>query len=537
MFIRMREVHQAYAEGGGARPNQAPWWLRALSRQRFVLAAFWLALTAAAAAWIRSLPAIYRSEAVVLTEAHRIPEKLIPASVEANPQERLEAVRQKLLSSSQLRALVWELSLFAKERQAGASQESLVGRLRKDLSILPEGPASRSGAGSFRVTYRGTDPQAAARVANRVAALFVEEANRARSSSSVAAAQFLSAQVASARKALEEREAALREFRLRYHGELPEQEEVLRAAAGRLRAELKNLQQASLKLAHERTALEQAVAAAQASHGNRQENPEPPAAGVNGPAHRGASRAEELRARVSTLLAVYRADHPDVQRLMAELARMEERGSRGMATTGAGEPARPDASASVGGLSAARRAGTQPLREGQEASRSRLASASSRLEALGVQQAQVSAELGALEQRLQRIPVRREQLQALMRDYALSNEHYRTLASRKQSADLAADMGRNYPAERIRMLEQAQAPLAPVGPSRRLMYTVSALGALVVGCLIAVAREADLGALRMSLTRRQPARNSDRRRLSPQPEWTLTSDRARQAGGRMARSG
>ena len=528
----MHGTPQGGAQPGGPSPGQAlstlpgAWWLGwcwwALSRHRVTVAVVWLVLTAAAGAWIWSLPDTYQAEAVVLVESHRSPERVAPATLEANLQERIQAARQRLLCSEQLLALISELNLYADQRQAGATKEALIEELRKELTIVPVDPPQRSGAGGFRVICQGRDPNVVARAANRVAVMFVEEIAGTRRSSSLAAAAFFGDQTADARRILEEREGALREFRLRYNGELPEQEEAMRAALGRLRAELQSLQQASFALESEEAGLGQALKASAKPPGSPEANLSPPAGSPPGPAPSQAE--EELRKRLASLRAVYKVDHPDVQRLMAELASVEEAASE-----------RPAAGRAASEAPAPGRAASPTPGERAETLLVRLASTRGRWAALAARQTQIAAELGTLEERMVRLPLHREEFAQLARDQALSQDQYRVLAARKDSAEMAAAIERDIPPERATVLDAAPVPVAPVAPPRWLMYLIGTLGAFAIGCLLAVAREANLSALLAfpSPAPQEPAETGD---AHDESGWVLGPPDTREVEGRVMRS-
>src|SRR4051812_24718102 len=51
---------------------------------------------------VRSLPAIYQSEAMILVDSQRIPEAYVSATVNSDVQDRLMTIRQQILSTTQL---------------------------------------------------------------------------------------------------------------------------------------------------------------------------------------------------------------------------------------------------------------------------------------------------------------------------------------------------------------------------------------------------------------------------------------------------
>jgi uncharacterized protein involved in exopolysaccharide biosynthesis len=459
------------------------WALAGLRRHKWTAAGVWLALTAAAAAWVSCLPSLYQAEAVVLVESHRILERLVPASVDTDLAGRLERVRQRLLSSAELQAVIRRLNLYAGQRRAGVNEDSLAQHLRRSVAIVPADSRAGGRPGPIRITSQAPDADTAARVANHLAWRFIEETSQARRSSSGVATQFLSAHAASSKRELGLRETALREFRRRNSEELPEQAESLRANARRLRAELAALRDEIQALESENQALEQAgrtVLPAPATA------VKPDRGSPEGVLTRSAAarrvQTEGLRKRLTALLAVYTPEHPDVRRLRAELAQAERLETEAIA--------RALTDPQPNGLNHER---SQTL-PSQRATPARLGQIQLRLEALAARRIQAAAELGAIEQRLQRVPLRQQELAALTREQAFSSEQFRSLAARLQSAEMAAALERSYPSERVTLLERARPPEEPEGPRRWALLAAASLGGLLIGGLLALARTIDVSA-------------------------------------------
>jgi hypothetical protein len=115
-------------------------------------------------------------------------------------------------------------------------------------------------------------------VANRVGNFFITENLREREQEANGTSQFLESQLETAKTNLQEQEAKLREFKVTYNGELPEQELGMLAANGQNKAELLGIQDSIGR------ATEQAHPNEFAGDGRGQREP----AARSGPAERGA---------------------------------------------------------------------------------------------------------------------------------------------------------------------------------------------------------------------------------------------------------
>ena len=79
------------------------------------------------------------------------------------------------------------------------------------------------GGDAFSIEYTHRDPHMAMNVTNRVASLFIEEFRRSRQTQFEGAADFLDSELQQARRQLDAKEEALRVYKERNLGRLPEQ--------------------------------------------------------------------------------------------------------------------------------------------------------------------------------------------------------------------------------------------------------------------------------------------------------------------------
>ena len=73
--------------------------VRTLWKRKGWILSVWALLTVCTIIVVRSLPAIYMPEAVILVDSQKIPEKFVSATVASDLEDRIAAIRQQLLSS------------------------------------------------------------------------------------------------------------------------------------------------------------------------------------------------------------------------------------------------------------------------------------------------------------------------------------------------------------------------------------------------------------------------------------------------------
>jgi uncharacterized protein involved in exopolysaccharide biosynthesis len=180
---------------------------------------------AAAASVIFSLPAFYRSTAVVLVERQQVPEAFVQATVTSELETRLHTISQEILSRSRLEALITRFGLYPSLRNQDPTEE-IVERMRKDIKLelkTTDTKGRPSATTAFALSYRGPNPQTVALVANTLGSFYIEENLKLRERQATGTADFLKVQLTEQRKRLDELEARVSEFKKRNLGELPQQ--------------------------------------------------------------------------------------------------------------------------------------------------------------------------------------------------------------------------------------------------------------------------------------------------------------------------
>jgi hypothetical protein len=116
---------------------------------------------------------------------------------------------------------------------------------------------------------------------------------------------------------------------------------------------------------------------------------------------------------------------------------------------------------------------------------------SDRLTAKGLRAelADVNARMQALQQRVDNIPKREQELMSLKRDYETIKQSYDSLMERKINAAIAENLETRQKSERFRILDPANLPQRPVKPDRRKILAIGLLLGLGLGGGLAYIRE------------------------------------------------
>jgi succinoglycan biosynthesis transport protein ExoP len=429
-------------------------------RRKWVALLVLAAALAAVASFTVSLPNLYRATTTVLVETRTVSEEFVRSPVSAELEARIETIRQEVMSRDHLADLITRLDLYPDLRKRGARLDDIIGRLRQDIQLEPTAVPGMSGGGrtiAFAISYSGRDSRSVARVANELASFYVVTNTQMREGLAVKTAEFLKTQVTEAKAeldALEQRQSA---FTLSHIGELPEQVSANLAGLERLNTALRLNGDNQLRatdrldrLEKQLTDVDSGTAVAQA--------PEP-------------DELANLRRQLDELQRKYTDQYPEVIRVRTELAARERQLEERPASAGT--------------------TGTTTTPEGPATPKTRLLQAirdtDAELKALKREELAIRQAVSNYEQRVENVPKRQEELQALSRDYGATKDRHDTLLKRYQEAQLAASLEQGQKVERFRILDAAVPPRDPSAPNRLgffvlgLFFSIGlALGAILV---------------------------------------------------------
>jgi succinoglycan biosynthesis transport protein ExoP len=407
------------------------------ARRKWIALAAFGAVAVAAASIASALPDLFRATATVLVETEQVSEAFVRPSVTAELETRIQTIRQEIMSRSRLGTLIGQFDLYPEARKKGASFDEIIEQMRRDINLEVRGVDQPIGGRlpmtSFAISFMGRDADLVARVANELASLYVAENTKIREGQAVRAAEFLKSQLADVKKQLDEQDQLASRYKLSHIGELPQQVEANLASLERLNTQLRLNGENQIRAMDRKERLERQLA-------DIKPGPVPTVTA-------GTSRDDQLAKltqRLADLKRQFTDEYPDVVRVRAEIAALEQTASQVPAHASASSP------------------DIDPKSRLQHA----IGEVDAELTALRREEAVVRQAIAGYEQRVENVPKRQEEYQALSRDYATTKERYDTLLKRYEEAQLAASLEQARNVEQFRVLDAAIPPREPVAPNR-----------------------------------------------------------------------
>ena len=436
-------------------------------------------------------PDSYVSQAVVKIVPQQVPTNLVQSAINQQMSDRVNSMAQTILSRTTLTTIINTFGLYPRER-GRMPIEDVIELMKKQIEIVPVAP---QGGGNDRIPAFGVQFSyenrfLAQRVVQDVVGRFIDENIRNRSNATFQTTNFMRDELDSAKKDLDGLESKVAAFRIENNGRLPDQEAgniqqmaALQTQVSLLDSQISRANQDKLQLesnmrifkdqltALTKPAAESAATAASDRKSQRLVDQE--------------HEVELADKDLTTLRQHYKDTYPDVQAAIKRLDTARKKRDEIQKEDNA-QKAEPVVAAKVN---------PEAAREARDldANIRRLASA---IEArdLDIQNSQkelkrVSDLVKTYQSRIETVPLGEKQYADLLRDRDLAKDRYVDLTGKLQHAEMAQEMEGRKQGETLELLDPASLPSTPSAPKRPMVITIGALAGLLVGLMLAGARE------------------------------------------------
>ena len=456
-------------------------------------------------------PPTYRSTGTILIEQQEIPQDLVRSTITSFADQRIELISQRVMTTTNLLGIIRDHDLYADVFDT-LPREAIIERMRGDISrnmISAEVVDPRSGRPTeatiaFTVGFDNRSPQLAARVANALTSLFLQENSQTRREQAAEASSFLADEARRLSQEIAGLEAQLADFKQENVNQLPELAQLNMQLFERTESEVTEIRRQRSVLEERRVYLESELA---------QLDPNRVFVDARGAAVLSPrERLRALQAELAGMEGVYSDRHPSVVRTRAAIAALERSlgitaeesadllrdelvrlGSEREAlldryTAQHPEVMRVDSQMSALEARIEAASGSAPA-DDDDADNPAYVQLRAQLEATGFEIASLSqreatarARLTDLESRLRQTPIIERDYYAMTRDLDTARLRYQEVRFGERSAQTAENLELDSKGERFTLIEPPLVPQQPVSPNRAI---VMFLGLLLAGGLAA----------------------------------------------------
>jgi succinoglycan biosynthesis transport protein ExoP len=426
-----------------------------------------LAVAVLTAIVVNFLPDRYEAKTLILVDRQKVPDYYVNSTVVASAGDRLDTLKQQILSTARLALVIDEMGLY-KELKNKGTQDAIVELMRKQISVtVAAASQEKKGVEAFTVTYSNSNPVIAAHVTNRLASLLIEDNVKNREQSVLGTADFLQKELEDTRQNLKATEDKITDLKRRNANVLPESATSHVQALSSLQLELQNDRDKVSQAEQQKIYLESVLANSPAVV-NLDAQASPANTSIE-------DQKAQLESEVSELRQRYGPNYPEVvkknNQIRALDAQLEENKKEVAAKQVKTQPA------------------PIPMKEHNPVVQSQIAKLDEEIQKRKDEEAKIEKQIEQHQTELARIPLFEQQISSVMRDYETAQENYKRLADRKFSADMATDMEIRQKGERFEILDPAQVPYKPTSPDRPLLDLMGLAAGLVFGFVGVLALE------------------------------------------------
>ena len=464
----------------------------ALRRRRWPALSVGLGVLAAALLTALLWPATYRSTGTILIEQQELPAELVPSTITSYADQRIQVISQRVMTTENLLGIIQRYDLYPRLRRH-EPREVLLQHMRDDVRFQMisadvmdprQGRATKANI-DFTVSYDSHSPETAARVANELVSLYLDENVKTRRQLTEEAADFLEDEATRISKTIEEQQGTIAEFKRKHMNELPDQAVVNTQLLTRAEEDLRDVDTQLRADDQQSTFLEAQLAQLSPSSqvytstGERVLSP--------------SDRLKFVRTEYARVSSLYGPTHPDVLRAKRELEglersvgavdsvndaqrQLEDARAKLMEAQKRYGPEYPDVvrlkrqvdilGSAVNLAPATVQPDAHPDNPAYISIKAQKEAAAAQQSSLEQKRAELQQRIASMNARLAQSPAVERDYNTLMREYDANELKYREVRQKQMAAKVAQNLEDEKKGERFTLIDPPLAPEQPDSPNR-----------------------------------------------------------------------
>jgi succinoglycan biosynthesis transport protein ExoP len=443
-------------------------------------------------------PDTYVSQAVLRITPQQISDRLVPTVVNMQMQQRLEQMRQEILSRGSLIELIQRpsLNLYPKERQRFPMEDIVQDMRNKAIRIQTVEIGGGRVASAFTISFAYPDRFKAQAVVRELVTKFTESNVTVQHNQAKLTTDFLSDEMKQAKDRMDGLENALMKFKTENMGRLPEQFQANVAQLNTYQMMVSQANEGLSRLQQQKLQLE-----TQLQNNNTNINYYnsilEEQVTVGGAAQVRNERLNQLNQRIMNLQSEIAAlqeqltpNHPTIKRAQASLSALEKQRQEAEKEDLERQAAAPAASPTVKRVpnQQAFRA-VQDLNASNNVLKTEMQNLNMQMDEKVKQIQEFNRMISHYQSRVEGSPQLEGQYLALTRDLSLAKQSYEDYHRKTEVSETAKDLEQAKAGENLEVLDAASDPQAPAEPNRPQIAAMGAGIGLMLGIVLAGAKE------------------------------------------------
>jgi succinoglycan biosynthesis transport protein ExoP len=404
-------------------------------------------------------PKTFEASTTVFIEKSSLLDPLIRGvGVPGNMEDTLRHLKNSLVTRNIMARVLKKLDLGVRNKKSAGRSEDLIDGIRNNLKIVTVKSGENNQTDLFTISYRGGDPKMVRDFVNTLVSEFIEESLTFRRTDASGAYDFIKKQLEEYKAKLEVSDEALKQFREKNPGVIPQNETSL---AGRIESLQTSKMEAELKLKEQmkkKESLQRQLSGEKeltVAFVSRDGSPQ--------------NRLGNLNHQLILLLGKYTENYPEVVRVKAEIEELKRQIAQGKVSQ----------TQESGAETAAMNPIYQQLKE-------ELARTDAEVESLRARVGELGRQMRESESKLGRMPKEQQEWTKLQRDRNVTQKIYDDLLQKLESAKVSKDLEMTDKNANFRIVDPAIMPHWPVQPDRVMLILMGIGLGIVAGCAAAI---------------------------------------------------
>ena len=441
-------------------------------------------------------PDTYVSTAVMTITPQQVSQSLVHSDVTTQMATRLQEMETEILSRSSLSDMVVHLDLYKKERTQKPLEDIVQEMRNKAIRVQSYDPGAGGGENrvqAFAISYSYTDRYKAQQVVRELVGKFEEQNLVYMTKTASVTTEFLGDELKNAKQHLDDLDEKLTQFKLANQGRLPEQfqsnvqaENAAEAEAGRMADALSQAQARKVMLEQSL----QNLIADQNFYAQHGEDVVP-----SGPTGVKSQQLVSLEANLTqqksnlaSMLKLYGEKYPEITSLKASISVAETQKAELEKQLEAQAAATPDRGP-VKVANPAVQARLEELKNSVNSIKTQLQTAQGDIDRIVRNTALLNQKIASYQARIEQAPLNEQQYMQLNSDYQLAKRNYEDMMQKRDSSETAKDLEQHKGGENLELLDPASLPEEATEPNRPVWAAVGTAVGLMIGIVLAGARE------------------------------------------------
>jgi len=425
-------------------------YLEVVKRRALLMISVFISVALTASIIAILLPPVYESSGTILIESQQISTNIIESSVTGFASERIEVIKQRVMTRENLLRIINKYNLFKSSGDSRVISELIENfRDRIEIDMLSTNMAGhRRGQASiaFSISFEDHDAELAYGITNELVTLFLDENIKSRVERATETTEFLSQEAKRLKADLLTMETLVAKYKQEHANSLPENLALKTAILQRTESALAELDRDYKATENELQRLELELSAV------KTETP------IN--------RLKQLKAEYRQASINYKDNHPTLRALKRKIEMLEKNGIT--ENTNNTETSMISDTGDIANNEIAHQIETL------------IRTAKGRLQSLNEQRKPMRKKVVRYEQEIMKTPQVELGLSSLLRDHSSAVEKYEEIQAKQLSAQIAENLEGENKSERFSLIDPPLLADKPIKPKRIKIFLIGlflALGA------------------------------------------------------------